>query len=62
MINCYEKSYGRDFIDSANEWRELERLTKEQNEQNREEQLMKIVNPQLVNQKSLLSNNEGLIE
>jgi hypothetical protein len=23
---------------------------------------MKIVNPQLVNQKSLLSNNEGLIE
>jgi hypothetical protein len=28
IINCYEKTYGRYFTDSVNEWRELDRLNK----------------------------------
>jgi hypothetical protein len=76
MIKYYEKTYGRYFTDSEKEWRqvdklrnlelegtrEIRRLIKEQKEKDREQRSMKIIDPRLVNQNSLLSNNEELIE
>jgi hypothetical protein len=61
MIKCYEKTYGRYFLDE-NKWKEIDRLKKEEKEQNREERSMKIVDPRLVNKNSLFNNNEELIE
>jgi hypothetical protein len=62
MLRCYEKTYCRNFIDSEKKWREIDKLRKLQIEQNREQQSMKIVDPRLVNQNSLLGNNEELIK
>jgi hypothetical protein len=72
MIRFYEKTYGRYFTDSENEWRQLDklrkleiegmreirRLIKEWDEKEREQQF----DPQLVNQNSTLDNKEELIE
>jgi hypothetical protein len=76
MLKCYEKTYGRYFTDSGNEWkqldkvrkleidsqREIRRLIKEWDEKEREQRSMKIIDPRLVNQNSLLSNNEEFIQ
>jgi hypothetical protein len=40
MLKCYEKTYGRYFIDSEKKWKEIDKLRKEQKEENREEQSM----------------------
>jgi hypothetical protein len=42
--------------------REINRLKRERNEQDREKRSMKIIDPRLVNQNFLLSNNEESIK
>jgi hypothetical protein len=44
MISCYEKSYGRYFIDSADEWRKQDKVRKLQIESNKE--IQKVIKEQ----------------
>jgi hypothetical protein len=43
MLKCYDKTYGRYFIDSERKWRKIDRQKKEQKEENREQRSLKII-------------------